>query len=289
MADNLQYNDASTLRVTKRTTELAPGLHVDHVRFADSIAVAIAAASALNTNLLTGVVSDWYDAAAFTNASFHVIGGAGITAGQVVFEQTNSVAVVGVPIMVQEVAGSANPISAATAIAANAQRMFYASLTGRYIRVRISTAFVGGTVSVVACLSQEPMASNIYTVQQAVAANLATLATLVSPTSLFVTSLATTNAQVVRNAACNLMSMVVTNLSAAVKHVKLFNQTAVPVPGTTVPVITVPVPAMSAVTLDFGTYGMRMVGLGLSITNLAPDLDATAVAAGDVKVGITYL
>lgn len=141
----------------------------------DSMVGAAASAAALNTDLLTGVVSGWFDAANFHSASIQIVGSAGITAGQIVFEQTNDT--------VAAAAGNVWPVDesttlvptpnvAALAIAASTIRMFGGAITARFVRARVSTAFTGGTVQAIAAFSQLPYARPVQTIHQATAGNL---------------------------------------------------------------------------------------------------------------------
>lgn len=143
-----------------------------------------ASLSALNTDLLTGTVNGWYDARSFQSASVQVIASAGITAGALIFEQTNDPvsAPAGVPLRAYESALiNSNPIVAAFTIAASTNRIWTVPLNARYFRVRISTAFTGGTVRVAAVLSERPASYPVVNVQQAAAANLLTTATSTGP------------------------------------------------------------------------------------------------------------
>lgn len=168
MADNIQIKDATGVTNTVRTTDIGSNLHVPHSRRADDIVVTgPAAQSVLNTDLITGTVNGWYDAIAFQSGSVQIIAGAGISAGAITFEQTNDItlATTGVPIQVQEAGTiSVAPQASAYTIAASTQRIFNFPITARYIRVRVSTAFVGGTVQAVALLSQEPYAAPIISI-----------------------------------------------------------------------------------------------------------------------------
>jgi hypothetical protein len=150
----------------------------------DVVLVGPASLSALNADLLTGTVNGWYDARSFQSASVQVIASAGITAGAFIFEQTNDpvLAPAGVPLRAYESALiNSNPIVAAVTIAANTNRIWTVPLNARYFRVRISTAFTGGTVSVSAVLSERPASYPVVNVQQAVASNLLTTATSTGP------------------------------------------------------------------------------------------------------------
>lgn len=151
---------------------------------ADVILVGPPAQTALGTDLLTGAVSGWYDARSYQSASIQVIGSPGITAGAIIFEQTNDPALApsGVPLRAYESSLiNSNPIVAAVTVAANTNRIWTVPLNARYFRVRISTAFTGGSVRAVAVLSERPTSYPVVNVQQAVAANLLTTATASGP------------------------------------------------------------------------------------------------------------
>lgn len=140
-----------------------------------------AALSAINIDLLTGTVNGWYDAGAFQSGSIQVIATAGISAGAIIFEQTNDtvVAAAGVPLRAYEASLiNANPNVAAITIAASTARIFTIPINARFVRVRISTAFTGGTVRAVASFSQRAASFPVLNIQQAVAANLLMTATV---------------------------------------------------------------------------------------------------------------
>lgn len=134
-----------------------------------------ATASVISTDLITGTVNGWYDARLFHSASIQVIGGAGITAGQIFFEQTNDPTLAAAgniwPVEEDTIAAPA-PILTAQVIGANARRMFRGPVTAGWVRVRISTAFTGGTVQALCMFSQLPYSRMIQTVAQATSGNL---------------------------------------------------------------------------------------------------------------------
>jgi hypothetical protein len=113
--------------------------------------------SASNTDLLTGSVNGWYDAAAFNYVSFTIVGSAGISAGGVILEQTNDTT--------SDASGAAlanfpeggvtftQIASGAFNIAASSVTRRAAYLSSRYVRVRISTPFSGGTVQCIGVFS----------------------------------------------------------------------------------------------------------------------------------------
>lgn len=113
---------------------------------------------------------------------------------------------------------------------------------------------------------------------------------LPTPTSSFVSSAASTNATAVKASAGKLYSVTASNTGAAAAYVKLYNLAVAPTVGTSVPVLTIPVPAGGSVNIPFGAAGLQFAtGIALAITNLAADSDATAVALAQVKVASSYI
>lgn len=167
MADNFPVRDSNGTARTMRTTEIG-GVHIPQHRIADPVTVTgLTGLSVVNTDLISGNVNGWYDTLDFFSASIQIIASAGITAGQVIFEQTNDPSsTTGVTLAVYEGGVTNNVIVGATSIAASTRRIFNMPLTACYLRVRISTAFAGGTVQAIAVLSQQPYAAPVMTVQQ---------------------------------------------------------------------------------------------------------------------------
>lgn len=104
---------------------------------------------------------------------------------------------------------------------------------------------------------------------------------------------ATTNATSVSGVANKrLIGGAIANVSAALKYLKFFNKATAPTVGTDVPVLTIPLPIgqatpLSPILSDYGS--LFATGLAYAITGAAPDLDTTAVAAGDVIVQLEYI
>ena len=122
------------------------------------------------------------------------------------------------------------------------------------------------------------------------AAMVVALSPNMSPTASAVNSAATTNATSVKASAGTVFSVTASNTGGAAAFVKLYNLAAAPTVGTSVPVITMSIPASGTVTINFGTFGYRFAtGIALAITNLAADTDTTAVAAAQVKVLTSYV
>jgi hypothetical protein len=280
----------------------APGAAVP-VNIANDLTVTgTASIAAINTNLLTGNVSDWYDAQAFHSVSIQIIGGAGISAGAIIFEQTNDTTAApagNVWPVNEDTTLTPTPVIAAVTIAASAVRMFGAPITSRYVRVRVSTGFVGGTVQAVAVFGELPYQRQVVTVHQATAANLnatvsgtvtANQGTFTAPTPSNVSSTASTNATSVKSTAGTVYSVTASNTGAAAAYLKLYNLAAAPTVGTSVPVLTITIPASGTVNIPFGTTGHRFAtGIALAITGSAADSDTTAVAAAQVKVLTAYI
>lgn len=151
------------------------------IQTTDTSVVGPVAQSAINTDLLTGTVSGWFDAGAYQSGSIQIVGSAGISAGAVIFEQTNDTTLspAGVPLRAYETSSiTANPNVAAVSIAASAVRLFTVPVNARYVRVRVSTAFVGGTVQAFGTFSQRSATFPTVNVQQATAGSLNVTASL---------------------------------------------------------------------------------------------------------------
>lgn len=104
------------------------------------------------------------------------------------------------------------------------------------------------------------------------------------------TAAATTNATSVKTTAANLFELTVDNFTASTKWFKLYNKASAPTVGTDVPVLTVPIPANSFVSVNFGQNGKRFTtGLAFAITGAQAVADTTALAAGDTHSHLTYI
>lgn len=102
---------------------------------------------------------------------------------------------------------------------------------------------------------------------------------------ILINSAATTNARLISPGGTTLKTLVCTNTGAAIAFVKLYNKATAPTVGTDVPASTIGVAANGTQAINLGVDGMYFPsGLALAITLLGTDADATAVAAGEVKV-----
>lgn len=237
---------------------------------------------AVNIDLLTAGASGWYDAVEFRSATFQIQTGAGITAGILVFEQTNDItrSPAGNLLQVFDLTAlNANPVTSLT-LAANATRLFGAAITARYVRVRVSTAVVGGNVSCSGVFSQQPFSNNL----QVDVGNQARATTggIVAPFRLL-SSAATTNATLVKNAAGRMFLIMGRNNAAVIRYLKFYNKNSAPTVGTDVPVLTIALDASAKFEIDLNPYGQFFTtGIAFAITGAVADNDTTAIAAADI-------
>lgn len=100
-------------------------------------------------------------------------------------------------------------------------------------------------------------------------------------------SAASTNATLIKATAGRVLGWTLTNTTAAVKVVRLYNLTVAPTVGTSVPVYNIVIPPNGTVSLSIPAGLSHATGISYAITNGLADLDATAVAANDV-IGSIY-
>ena len=294
MSDNVTARDGNGATLAFRTTEVSAGLHVPHHSLADGVLLSgPAAQSVLNTDLLTGTVNGWYDVGDLFSGTIQIIAGAGISAGAVIFEQTNdNSSTVGVALEADELGVSnSNPLSAATTIAASTRRIFAVSLGCKYVRARISTAFVGGTVQAIGFLSQQVYSSPTLSVQQNSAASFLATVTPTTPTQHTLSAAATINATSVKTSAGTIYGLVLTNMSGGVQYFKLYNKASAPAPATDTPVMVIRLAAGSTLDVALGVLGARFTtGIAYCITTGTADTDTTALGAvGDSRVLMNYV
>ncbi|NTT87830.1 hypothetical protein [Tabrizicola fusiformis] len=103
-------------------------------------------------------------------------------------------------------------------------------------------------------------------------------------------SAATTNATSVKTSAGNITSLMAYNRNAATRYLKLYRKTSAPNVGTDVPAMVIPLLTGTVFNLDVGLLGLRWgTGIAYAITAGEADNDTGAVAAGDVKLHMTYI
>ena len=178
-------------------------------------------------------------------------------------------------------------------------KMYFIPLITRFIRAR-STAYTSGTASLKVIGGYGPSIYNIPTDTQAVSGTVtATVAsTALAPSSTVggfttfshIVSAATTNATSVKATAGTLGKMILTNTSASMKFVKIYNKASAPTVGTDTPVMTIGVPATSVINALDNAAGLRLTtGIAFAITGGVANNDTTAVALNDVVVDIEYM
>lgn len=197
---------------------------------------------------------------------------------------------------VQAIRSNANTIETFTGVlsAAPAYAWELSVNALKYFRIR-ATAWTYGTqvwTMIPGTYATEPIPGAQVTATQPVSGTVTVTGGTVlpvTPTTLFTNSAATTNAKLVKSTAGTLWSIAVSNTNAAARFLKLFNMTAAPTVGTSVPVFTVAIPSGGTVLVNGGSNGIRFsTGISLAITGAAGDLDTTDIGAGEVKVATTY-
>lgn len=251
------------------------------------------AQSSVNVDLISGVTSGAQDVSGWGFGSVQIVASSGISSGAVTFECSND-GVTYATLAVQETAallGAGTLITAATTIAASTSRVFYFVIPTKFVRCRISTAFVGGTVAAVTILRQDAPVQLVQQVRNsALASHFLVTTTPTSGTTHTLNAAATTNATSVKASAGALFTLSLSNLSGSTKFFKLYAKASAPTVGTDVPILTIPVAATSAVSYEFGAVGQQIsTGIAYALTGAMADSDTTALASGDMKVALTYI
>jgi len=104
-------------------------------------------------------------------------------------------------------------------------------------------------------------------------------------------SAASTNATSIKASAGQVGFLYATNVNAAPMFVKLYNKASAPTVGTDTPVLTLLIPGNatgSGGTFSLSTGVAFSTGIGLAITGVVTDADATAVAANEIVVNLGY-
>ena len=269
--------------------------------------IGIPAASALNTNILNsgnGTIAT--DTLLYKSLDFQINGSAGISAGVISFEGSDDGANFQPIYFYQNSTGKS--VSTYTPTASSFDR-FYGNVWPRWVRARISTAIVGGTVQAFSSMYAEDLdpadphallntsigdGTNTVAIKAASTAPTGGETSLVTtlspnttiPTSTSLLSAATTNAALIKASAGRLFFVFAENYTASTKFLRFYNKASAPTVGTDTPYITISIPANSSKEVAFypSVVPYFSIGMAYAITGGSTDLDATATAAGDVRV-----
>ena len=257
-------NNAATM--VERTAPLP----VSEYQVAQSYSVA--GVIAINTVLLT------IDLDAHESASIHCISMG--TSGVVTPEWSND--------GTNWVAATMFTAAGASATTFNAAGLWVVQRMARYVRLRLSTATTAGTTSLAVAASPTPIVPFLATqpVSGTVTAN---EGTPVTPSVLFRNSTADTNLATIKATAGTLYGITINNANASARFLKLYNKGSNPVLASDTPVLVIPIPANSTAVQGYN-FGLRFgTGIAMAITGAVGDTDTTAVAAGEHKLGVSYL
>ncbi len=114
-------------------------------------------------------------------------------------------------------------------------------------------------------------------------------ATVTGTSSYKLLSAASTNATSIKASAGRVYGYHLTNTTAAMKYVRVYNKASAPTVGTDSPAFVIPIAPNSNAIVDHTVPISLATGIAFAITNGAADLDATAVAANDVVGHILWL
>lgn len=240
-----------------------------------------------------------------SNIVLHVknTGATNMTAGAFTFEASldSTDGTNGTWFIIQAVRSNANTIETTTGtlpIAAGAGLAYSweASVNAyQFARVRCTTAVTAGAVATWTIqrgsYATEPIPAAQISATQPISGTVT--ANLATGSAYTLNTAATTNAASIKTTAGNLHELTVSNPTATVAYVKLYNKASAPTVGTDVPVATITVPAASPnsgnVLIGFGPIGKRFAtGIAIAVTGAAAATDTTAATAG-VQISATFL
>lgn len=172
----------------------------------------------------------------------------------------------------------------------------YGQIRAKYIRVRCST-FASNTSGIVTfVLRAGPHIPDYVSVAIATANPIFYTSPAATPptagigSTAFLKSAASTNATSVKASAGNIYGLFVTNNSAAVKYLKLYNKASAPTVGTDTPVAVIGIAANGGQVAINHVWSIPRfsTGIAYAITGGVSDADTTAVSANDVSGWIVY-
>jgi len=170
---------------------------------------------------------------------------------------------------------------------------YITNVEARYFRARISSALTGGgTMSAVGWLTRQIHTSTTPVVLLGSSPPVFAAATASSTnatTNFKRISTADTNAAVIKASAGRIYSIFASNTSLSWRYLKIYSKASAPTVGTDVPVAVYGIPPGSLIAPNYADIGLYIAtGMAMSITAGIADSDATAIAANEVAVTITY-
>ena len=177
--------------------------------------------------------------------------------------------------------------------AATTAGRYITNVEGRYFRLRISSALTGGgTMSALAWITRQihnNTLSNVLLAGNPPVYAATTAASTSATTNFKRISTADTNAAVIKASAGRIYSIFASNNSASWRYLKIYAKPTTPTVGTDVPVAVYGIPPGSSIAPNYADIGLYVAtGMAISITAGIADSDATAIAANEVAVTITY-
>lgn len=201
----------------------------------------------------------------------------------VAFEASDAAGAIWYPLQVASVNAATVVTTHSTANATQAYEVNVHSFS--QVRVR-STAYTSGTLT----LGISGTSRSVEPAPNVQVANSLTVGSLPIGTNHTLLAAATTNATSVKATSGNVFELTLTNYSAAPKFVKLYDKASAPTVGTDSPIAVLEIAANATRQVEFGNLGKRLgTGIAYAITGAQAIADTTAVAAGDVRVSMTYI
>lgn len=195
---------------------------------------------------------------------------------------------------VQAIRSNANTIETTTGVLAAAPAYAWELSVNalKYFRVR-ATAWTSGSqiwTMIPGTYATEPIPGAQISGTQPISGTVTSNeGTPVTPSASILNSVASTNGTIAKGSAGTIYAFTVSNNGASVAYFKLHNSTTVTV-GTTAVAQWFKVPAGDSINIKYGAKGLRHgTGICYSITGAVGDTDTTAVAAGQVKVNLSYI
>jgi hypothetical protein len=279
----------------------------------DSFITGAASQSALGNNILlasagTASLDTFYGGVTHRSFYCQIKASAGISSGQIIFEGSNDNVAFHTLTWVDDATLTGTLINAAIAISANTNRFFSGRTGYRYVRCRISTAFVGGTVQAItrfSVLEYSPIIRSINprsgaTFSTTISSSLPSGASAIGDVGIqaranatgaaskyHLISAATTNAATIKASAGRVLGWNLANTTASWIYVKLHNITTLPVAGTNV-FTTIAIAPNSTNKFSIAQGIAFTTGIGITTVTGSPDNDTNAVTLGAIVGDLFY-